>query len=94
MPRKVPVFAAKIFYSLEYDAMRKTKHFTVEDSCIGCGLCARKCPVSAIRIEDGKPVWVKDECVACLACLHSCPKFSIQYGSRTKGHGQYTHPGK
>lgn len=94
VPRKVPVFAAKIFYSLEYDAMRKTKHFTVEDSCIGCGLCARKCPVSAIRIEGGKPVWVKDECAACLACLHHCPKFSIQYGSRTKGHGQYTHPGK
>ena len=28
----------------------------------------------------------------CLGCLHRCPKFAIQYGSRTKKHGQYTNP--
>lgn len=92
MRRKVPAFAAKLFYALEYDSMRKTSHFVVEDSCVGCGLCARKCPVSAIEIRDTKPVWVKERCVMCLACLHHCPKFSIQYGSRTKRHGQYVHP--
>lgn len=76
-----------------YNKARKTKNFHVEDSCIGCGLCAIKCPVQAIEIQDKKPVWVKDQCALCLRCLHHCPKFAIQYGNgKTKQHGQYTNP--
>ena len=41
-------------------AARRTAHFRVEDSCIGCGLCARKCPVQAIRMENGRPVWAQE----------------------------------
>lgn len=72
--------------------VRRTSHFWVEDGCIGCGLCARKCPVQAIEMRTKKPVWVKDKCVMCLGCLHRCPKFAIQYGNNTKKHGQYTNP--
>ena len=72
--------------------VRRTAHFCVEDGCIGCGLCARKCPVQAIEMRNKKPVWVKDKCVMCLGCLHRCPKFAIQYGKNTKKHGQYTNP--
>ena len=69
------------------------KNLHVEDDCIGCGLCARKCPVQAIEIRDGKPVWVKEQCALCLRCLHLCPKFAIQYGNgRTRKHGQYRNP--
>ena len=64
----------------------------MEDGCVGCGLCARKCPVQAIEMRNGRPVWVRDKCVMCLGCLHRCPKFAIQYGRRTKKHGQYTNP--
>ena len=92
MRNKVPTFAAKMFYGLEYDKMRKTDHFRVESSCIGCGLCARNCPVQAIEIHDKKPLWIKEQCVMCLSCLHHCPKFAIQYENRTKKHGQYTNP--
>jgi NAD-dependent dihydropyrimidine dehydrogenase PreA subunit/flavodoxin len=92
MKNKIPLCFAKAVYGIEYDSMRKTKHFTVEDSCIGCGLCARNCPVSAIEIKDGRPVWLKAQCAMCLHCLHHCPKFAIQYGKRTKHHGQYMHP--
>mgnify|MGYP004653460517 FL=1 len=92
MENKMPMFLTKAVYGLEYDSMRRTSHFKVENTCIGCGLCARNCPVSAIEIREKKPVWVKNECVMCLRCLHHCPKFAIQYGRRTKRHGQYTHP--
>ncbi len=83
---------ARIVHRPYYKTMRQTKHFSVEDGCVGCGLCAKKCPVQAIEIQDGRPVWVKDQCAACLRCLHTCPKFAIQHGKRTKAHGQYRNP--
>lgn len=91
MKARIPMIAVKI-YRPTYEKDRKTQHFTVEESCIGCGLCARKCPVDAIEIQSSRPVWVKDKCVMCLGCLHRCPKFSIQYGTKTKNHSQYQNP--
>jgi len=90
--KKAP-YAVRLFTDPFLNAERKTKNFYVEDTCIGCGLCARKCPVQAIEIKDKKPVWVKDRCALCLRCLHHCPKFAIQYGNgKTKQHGQYRNP--
>lgn len=92
MQCKTPILLTKLLYGLEYDRMRRTSHLAVEDCCVGCGLCAKNCPVSAIEIQNGRPVWVKDSCVMCLGCLHRCPKFAIQYDDRTSSHGQYQHP--
>ncbi len=92
MKNKLPYPIAKIGRNVEYDLMRKTKHFSVEESCVGCGLCAKNCPAAVIQIKNRKPEWVKEQCVMCLSCLHHCPKFAIQYGKNTKKHGQYTHP--
>ena len=64
----------------------------VNEGCIGCGLCAKRCPMAAIEMRDGLPVWTKPECVACLRCLHCCPKFAISHGKHTASHGQYRHP--
>ena len=91
-PRTPALFTILVSQPLYDKKIRKTAHFHVENTCIGCGLCARKCPVQAIEMQNGRPVWVKDKCAMCLGCLHRCPKFAIQYGSRTKNHGQYTNP--
>lgn len=64
------------------------KAFRVDDSCISCGLCEEHCPVSAVRLSGGRPVW-SDACIHCMACLHGCPAKAIQYGKGTRKKGRY-----
>ena len=48
----------------------------IEDSCIGCGLCARNCPMNNLYINDGKAT-ASDKCAMCYRCLNTCPKQAI-----------------
>jgi ferredoxin len=75
-----------------YELARSTKKFYAKDSCVGCGLCAKLCPCSAIEMKDSQPVWIKDKCTQCLACLHRCPYSAIQNGKRTEKRGRYMNP--
>lgn len=69
-----------------------TKKFHADDACNACGLCAEVCPVQAITIADGAPVWSKSRCEKCMACINRCPTAAIQYGKSTRGRARYTHP--
>ena len=68
---------------------RSAKAFRAEDSCTGCGLCAKNCPAAAISLTDGRPVW-GSRCYQCMRCINSCPQKAIQYGARTEQRGRYT----
>lgn len=67
------------------------KHYTVDDKCIGCGLCAKRCPVNNITMVNGKPNW-NHHCELCVACIQSCPKKAIDYKGVTGKRKQYLNP--
>ncbi len=90
MPPAAPKPMAKLIRKINIPKQKKTDHFWVKDSCIGCGLCEQVCPMNIIQIRDSKPVWTKDGCACCLGCIHRCPEQAIQYGKNTEKRGRYT----
>ncbi len=71
-----------------YKVSVKADGYWVNDGCISCGICVKKCPLNNIRLEDGRPVWGKD-CTHCMACICYCPKEAIEYKRISKGKFRY-----
>jgi len=59
-----------------------------QETCIGCGICARGCPAQAIKVISGKredntryPTTFEldiGRCIFCSFCVQSCPKDAIK----------------
>lgn len=63
---------------------------SLNDRCIGCGICKRICPARNIEMVNGKPVWLHD-CEMCLACDEWCPQKAIHHWCKETGK-DYHHP--
>lgn len=62
-----------LYAKLQGPAMRAGK------DCTGCGLCARRCPMGNITMENGRPEFGRN-CSLCVRCSFSCPEDAISLG--------------
>lgn len=62
--------------------------FYATDPCVGCGKCAKVCPLNNIQMIDGSPMW-GNTCTHCMACIHQCPKQAVEFRKITVGKNRY-----
>ena len=53
-----------------------SKKLKIGDACVGCGLCAGRCPTGNLSVRDGKAV-AGERCTMCYSCISLCPKQAI-----------------
>ncbi len=66
------------------------RSFRLNGRCIGCGTCAKACPVGNIAMLSGKPDW-GHRCEFCLACFQWCPQKAIE-SDELRDTARYRHP--
>ena len=47
------------------------------EKCVGCGLCAKNCPRSAVEMKRKLPRFDVQACIRCFCCQELCPKEAI-----------------
>ena len=50
----------------------------IEEKCVGCGLCSRKCPQSAITVVNKKASIDESKCIVCKLCVNNCKFNAIE----------------
>lgn len=84
-------------------ALRPTKNYGVffthasnfipileTDNCTGCGICADKCPITAITMHDSEGLKMAEinqqKCIGCGVCASACPSSALTMSRRSVIH--------
>jgi len=79
-----PVLSTLRYFRDEYEAhvidkkcpagvCKKLMQFFITDKCVGCSLCARKCPVSCISGKVKEKYTIdQSKCIKCGVCMENC----------------------
>lgn len=70
----IGLFGQRIwFYNKTTGYSNKLK---IHETCVGCGLCVKSCPMKNLSISEGK-VESGGKCTMCYACISQCPHKAI-----------------
>jgi len=83
-----PVLSTLRYFREEYEAhiegrcpsgkCKNLIHYRVEDTCIGCTICAQECPTNAISFTPHEKHSIDDAlCIRCDICRQACPYQAI-----------------
>ncbi|MCD1147175.1 aldo/keto reductase [Peptoniphilus sp. KCTC 25270] len=70
-------FQGKENLSAKESIDKKERKLIVDDYCIGCGNCVRRCKQNGIEIIDGQAT-PNENCILCGYCATVCPDFCIK----------------
>ena len=68
-------YMGSLYYKCRYYVL---KQLTVDTSCVGCGTCAKRCPLQNIKLDQHQPQ-LGERCMLCTRCLNECPKQAFLY---------------
>ncbi len=68
----------ELYINIKNKIRNQKRTLVIEEWCIGCGKCAKKCKQNALLIIDGKCVVDMNKCVLCSYCAGECTDFYIK----------------
>ncbi|MBR0146404.1 MAG: EFR1 family ferrodoxin [Eubacterium sp.] len=75
LPRMAGLFGQRLYFG--HMTKEYSKNLKIDpEKCVGCGVCAKLCPMKNISVEEGKAV-PHDRCAMCYRCINRCPQRAI-----------------
>ena len=66
-------------YGIENSVAHANYYATIDpDTCIGCGVCEKRCQVKAITMQKGTATINQEQCIGCGLCATGCPTGAAQ----------------